>query len=134
MTMTDLKPINGERHGHINRVANSVPDNGFQHMTPENKVKAEKMKKEDHRVVKARYLNHRGKHERLTKPYCRWAGDPIDTYHLIPGQEYSLPKGFVDEVNNSPGLPQRSEILDADGIPTAKDEAFKIHELVPVGF
>lgn len=34
----------GERHGRINVVANSVPDNGFKHMKPEVKVKAEKKK------------------------------------------------------------------------------------------
>ena len=126
---------NGERHGLINSVANSVPDDGFKHFTPENKVKAEKLKKDEHRIVKARYRNSRGSHERLTKPYCRWAGDPIQTWHLIPGQEYELPYGFVKEVNESPGLAKRSEVLGPDGKPTTVDgEAEKLHELIPVGF
>lgn len=126
----------GERHGLINRVANSVPDNGFAHFKGEWKKKAEDLKKKESKMVKARYINHRGEHERLTKPYCRWAGDPIDTYHLIPGFEYELPLGFVEEVNDKNKImPKRSEILDANGRPTPKDgPGERLHELVPVGF
>lgn len=133
--MQELIAQNGEKHGLINTVANSVKDDGFKSMTPENKVKAEKMRKEDSKLVKARYLNSRGKHERLTKPYCRYAGDPIRTFHCIPGHVYELPLGFINEVNGSKGLAQRSEVLDADGVPTKKDGEFeKIHEFVPVSF
>ena len=105
----------GERHGLINRVANSVQDNGFAHFKPEWKKKAEDLRKKESKMVKARYINHRGQHERLTKPYCRWAGDPIDTYHLIPGFEYELPLGFIEEINDpNKVMPKRSEILDAN--------------------
>jgi hypothetical protein len=126
----------GERHGLINRVANSVPDNGFAHFKGEWKKKAEDLRKKESKIVKARYINHRGEHERLTKPYCRWAGDPIDTWHLIPGFEYELPLGFVEEVNDKNKiLPKRSEILDSSGRPTLKDgPGERLHELVPVGF
>lgn len=135
MTATIMKTKNGEAHGLINTLANSVKDNGFQHFTPENKAKAEKLRKDEARLVKARYRNTRGSNERLTKPYCRWAGDPIKIYHLIPGEEYELPYGFVKEVNDNPGLPKRSEILDASGQPSVKDGTpEKLHELVPVGF
>lgn len=125
----------GERHGRINVVANSVPDNGFKHMKPEVKVKAEKKKADEQRLIQARYMNHRGNHERLTKPYMRWAGEPIETWHFIPGEVYDVWKGLVDEVNTNPGLAQRSELLDASGMPTKKDAPpLKIHEFVPVAF
>lgn len=134
MTQLLVTP-SGEQHGLINSVANSVEDNGFKHMKPDVKAKAEKLRKEESRIVRARYINHRGTHERLTKPYMRWAGDPIQTWHLIPGQEYDLPLGLVNEINNSPGLARRSDLLDARGQPTMKDgKAEKLHELVPVGF
>lgn len=133
--MNTMVTASGEKHGWINRVGNSVPDNGFAHMSPEIKAKAEKLRKEEARKVKARYINHRGDHERLTKPYMRWAGDPIDTYHLIPGEVYELPYGFIKEINESPGLARRSEVLDKNGLPTVKDgKNEKIHELVPVSF
>ena len=126
----------GEEHGLINSVANSVKDNGWQHMEPDVKAKVEKERKEDAKKVKARYINHRGAHERLTKPYCRYPGDKIDTWHLIPGKTYELPMGFIKEVND-PGkrLPRRSQVLDANGRPTEKDGvAEQIHELVPITF
>ncbi len=133
--MIELISDSGEKHGLINSVANSVQDNGFKYMSPETKAKAEKLKKSDNTKVKARYINHRGTHERLTKPYCRWAGDPIQTWNFIPGQTYELPKGLVDEVNNNPGLAKRSDIVDAKGMPTKVDgKAEKLHEFVPISF
>ena len=131
----ELVTASGEKHGIINTIANSVKDTGFAHMTPEMKAKCEKQRKEEAKIVKARYLNSRGQNERLTKPYMRWAGDNIVTYHLIPGQDYDLPMGFIKEVNSSPGLAKRSEILDSSGQPTkVEGAAEKIHQLVPVGF
>jgi hypothetical protein len=131
----------GEQHGLINTLANSCRDNGFQHMEPEWKKEAEKMKKEDNKKVKARYLNHRGNHERLSKPYCRWAGDPIQIWHFIPGYVYEIPMGLVTEVN-SKRLPQRADLISRDGKnvthdgkPVVKDSAGEqIHEFVPVSF
>lgn len=124
---------NGEEHGMINVLANSVKDNGFAHMDPETKSKAEKLKKEESKMVKARYINHRGMHERLSKPYCRWAGDPIQMWHFIPGETYEVPMGLVNEVNGS-RVVKRSELLDANGKPTLKDSYEQLHEFVPISF
>jgi len=122
---------NGERHGIINIVANSVSDNEFKHMTPENKTKAEKLKKEEQKIVKVRYHNYQGTHERLTFPYMRWAGEQICTWHLIPGEEYEVPYGMVKQVNDpAKRKPKRSDLLDHNGIPMPKDATPEIiHEL-----
>ncbi len=130
----------GEQHGLINTLTNSVPFDDFKHMKPSDKAKCEKQKKEDARIVKARYINHRGKHERLSKAYCRWSGDPIQQYHLIPGYTYDLPLGIVNEVN-AVKMPKRSGLVSVDGedlnngAPIDKDsEGERLHELVPVSF
>ncbi len=131
----------GEQHGLINTLANSVPFDDFKSFTPANKSKIEKEKKEDSRLVKARYINHRGRHERLDKSYTRYAGDAILQYHLIPGHIYDLPVGFIKEVNSVKN-PQRSGLLSIDGdpvnsdeTPLAKDsEGLAHHELVPISF
>ncbi len=130
----------GEEHGMINVLANSCKDNGFAHMEPEWKAKAEKMKKDDNKKIKARYLNKNGDHERLTRPYCRWAGDPIQIWHFIPGYEYEVPKGLVDEVNNT-RLAERGGLVGIlkDGKETAKvrdkdGKGSQIHQFVPVSF
>lgn len=131
----------GEQHGLVNTLTNSVVFDDFKTMSPENKAKAEKEKKEDSRMVKVEYINSRGRHERLSKPYCRWAGDPILQYHLIPGHKYEVPYGFVKEVNGV-RLPKRSGLVEVDGTPInadnsplAKDqEGEQVHRLVPISF
>jgi hypothetical protein len=130
-----LVTASGEQHGLIRTVANSVPDTGFKHMEPKWREQAKKMREEDHKTVKARYLNKIGNHERLTKPYCRWAGDPIHTYHLIPGYVYELPMGFVNEINNKKDIQRSDRVdVDTDKISTKDSEVEGVHQLVPVSF
>jgi len=143
MTQLIRATANGEMHGLINTLTNSVDNNDFKHMTPKTKAELEKQKKEDARIVKAEYMNSRGRHERLTKPYCRYAGDPIQMWHLIPGQVYEVPLGMVNEVNDkSKHLKIRSDLVTKDGMdvkrdgsPLDKDEDGEwLHKLVPIGF
>jgi hypothetical protein len=126
----------GEQHGLINTLGNSVKDDGFKHMDEKTREKAIKLRKEESRMVKARYINHRGQHERLTKPYCRWAGDPIRMYHFIPDEIYEVPLGLVNEINDpNKKLPQRSELMDKNGVNYVKPGGgFRLHEFVAVGF
>lgn len=124
----------GEAHGCINELPNSCSDKGCPNMTPERKSEYEKLRKHESKMVKARYINHRGMHERLSRPYMRYAGDPIRLYNLIPGHVYDLPRGFVDEINNHRGLAQRGERLIDDKIISKDQNPLRIHELVPISF
>lgn len=140
MKFITLVTAGGEQHGLINQVGNSVKDDGFKHMEPEWRAKAEKLKKEDSKVVKARYINKRGTHERLSKPYCRWAGEPIQMWHFIPNHTYDVPMGLVNEINSKKVI-KRSGLLSVDGkdvnggTPTSLDTFDEcIHEFVPVSF
>jgi len=141
MAQLFMATANGEQHGKINTLTNSVPFDDFKSMAPHIKAKVEKEKKEDARLVKCEYMNSRGRHERLTKPYCRYAGDPIDIYHLIPGHVYEVPMGFVKEVNKPPP-PKRSGLQEVDGkqitddgAPLSKDmEGDWVHKLIPASF
>jgi hypothetical protein len=133
----------GEAHGLINILTNSVENTDFKHMAPDIKAKLEKEKKEDSKIVKAEYLNSRGRHERLTKPYMKYAGESIQIWHFIPGQVYNVPKGLVDEINDPRKcMPKRSGLVSVDGnavkrdeSPLDKDENGEwLHKFVPVGF
>lgn len=132
----------GEQHGLINTLTNAVQADDFKTMAPHIKAKAEKDKKEDGRIVKAEYMNSRGMHERLTKPYCRYAGDPIQMWHFIPGHTYNVPLGLVKEVNDKNKImKQRSGLVSvdeknvADGAPLDKDtEGAWLHRFVAAGF
>jgi hypothetical protein len=124
----------GEEHGLINSLGNSVQGDNMKRFAPEHRDQMKKLKEEECRIVKARYINHRGTHERLTKPYCRWAGEPIQIWHFIPGQEYEVPLGLVNEVNDA--VPKKNKPdpeleQGAKGLVEGKD---MIHEFVAVGF
>ena len=133
----------GEEHGLVNTLTNNVEANDFKHMKPEHTKEMERQKKEDSRVVKAEYMNSRGRHERLTKPYCKYAGEPILIYHLIPGKVYDLPLGLINEVNDKNKIMKRREgLLSVDDKPVQQTEAPLsrdeegdwLHKLVPVSF
>jgi hypothetical protein len=133
----------GELHGLINTLTNSVPNDDFKNFKPEHKKELERQKKEDSRIVEAEYMNARGRHERLTKPYCRYAGDPIQIWHFIPGKTYKVPMGLVKEVNDSTKhIPKRSGLISIDGealrkneAPLEKDEEGEwLHKFVSKGF
>lgn len=131
----------GEVHGLVNTLTNSCEFNDFKHMNPATKAKLQKEKKEDSRIVKVEYINRTGRHERLTKPYCRYAGDPIQIWNFIPGRKYDVPMGLVKEVNEV-RMPVRSGLLEVDGnkvkddgSPLEKDmDANWIHKFIPCAF
>jgi len=138
-----MSTAGGELHGLINTLTNSVVFDEFKHFKPEHKKEMEKQKKEDAKIVKAEYMNSRGRHERLTKPYCRYAGDPLQIWHFIPGKVYEVPLGLVNEVNDKTKvLPKRSGLVSIDGnsinkdeSPLARDEEGEwLHKFVAVGF
>ncbi len=125
----------GEEHGLVKEVANSVADTGFGRFAEKDRSKMEKLKKHQLKLVKARYINYRGPNERLDTTFCQWPGETLKTYHLIPNHVYELPMGLIEQINNNSGLARRSEVLDANGVPTKKDGAAeRIHELVPISF
>ena len=135
--MMNLVTKSGEKHGLINRVANSVPDTGFKNFPEKDRVSMEKARKEDNKAVKARYINHKDKSRKLTLPYCKYAGDTVDTWSFIHNQEYDLPMGLVKQVNDRTWAPKKrsglinpntSEMLESD---QPEDQE---HEFVPVGF
>ena len=138
-----MSTAGGELHGLINTLTNSVPFDDFKNMKPEHKKDLEKQKKEDGRLVKAEYMNSRGRHERLTKPYCKYAGDPIQIWHFIPGKTYEVPLGLVNEVNDKNKIMKRREgLVSLDGNPVTSTEAPLsrdeegewLHKFTPVSF
>lgn len=134
--MIEMETETGEKHGLINKLANSVPFDDFKNMDAKTKAQCQKMKEHDNKTVKARYINHRGANERLSRPYMRWAGDAIQMWNFIPDCEYELPRGLVEEVNDKRKIPQkRTGLLGADGKELLKDSpGQRLHEFVAVGF
>lgn len=121
---------NGDIHGLINTIGNSVPDDGFKHFDEKMRAKLIKDKKEDEKIVKAIYINSRGGTERYEQPYGKYPGQPITLWKLIHNHTYEMPKGLFDQINEMPELPNRSEVCDANGVPTKKDgKGEKLHRM-----
>jgi|GEM_PF-1395445 hypothetical protein len=143
MSHVAMATTSGEMHGLINVLTNSVPADDFKHMKTEHKKEMEARKKSEAKLVKAEYMNARGKHERLTKPYCAGSGEPIQIWHFIPGKVYEVPMGLINEVNDRRRhMPKRSGLVSIDGSPIKKDESPLdrdeegewLHKMVPVSF
>ena len=120
MAQVTMYTATGEAHGLVNTLTNSCENNDFKHMSPPIKAQLEKEKKDDAIIQNYEYINRKGNHERLTKPYCRYAGDPILMYNLIPGRVYPLPKGFAKEVNGMKNV-KRSGLMEVDGEKVTRD-------------
>lgn len=138
-----MSTAGGELHGLINVLTNNVAADEFKHFKPEHKKEMESRKKEDSKIVKAEYMNSRGRHERLTKPFCLGSGEPIQIWHFIPGKTYEVPLGLVKEVNDkNKHIPKRSGLVSVDGNALRKDESPLdkdqegdwLHKFVAVGF
>ncbi len=143
MVQLVMATATGEQHGLVNTLTNHVAFDDFKHMKPEHQKEMQRQKKEDARLVKAEYMNTRGRHERLTKPYCKYAGDPIQIWHFIPGKVYEVPLGLVNEVNDKNKVMKRREgLVSIDGAPVQRSEAPLsgdeegdfLHKFIPVGF
>ena len=143
MTTLTLSTASGELHGLINTLTNCVPFDDFKNFKPEHKKEMERQKKEDLKMVKAEYMNSRGRHERLTKPYCAGSGEPIQIWHFIPGKTYEIPMGLVKEVNDkNKVMKKRSGLVSIDGnainaneAPLAEDQEGEwLHKFVAAGF
>lgn len=119
-----MSTASGEIHGLINTLTNSVPYDEFKNFQPEHKKELERERKEDAKIMEVEYMNSRGRHERLTKPYCRYAGDPIQIWHFIPGKTYKVPLGLINEVNDKrKHIPKRSGLVSIDGRSIKQDES-----------
>jgi hypothetical protein len=136
---SELKKVtpDGREHGLVNEVANSVAFDDFAKFKEKDRENMRKQKKEDARLVKAQYLNKKGKGEMLERPYCRYAGDTIQSWKFIHGETYEVPIGLVNEVNNPLYRPRkRAGLLNPKtGIALETDEYEEpMHRFVPVGF
>ncbi len=125
---------NGQEHGLLKTLANSVQKSREEGI--KNKKDYEAKKKDNAKMVSARYVNTRGIGEPLSLPYCAGAGEPIQLYKFIHGYTYRVPMGVVNQINDNAKLIQRKKISDEQDSAQANEKAnpLQIHEMIPVGF
>ncbi|MDC7243646.1 MAG: hypothetical protein PQJ44_06895 [Sphaerochaetaceae bacterium] len=124
----------GREHGLLKTLANSVTKDNAEGI--KNKKEYEAKKKENSRMVNARYVNSRGVGEPLSLPYCAGAGEPIHLYKFIHNYTYRVPMGVVNQINENAKLVQRKKISEENDSASALSNggSLQVHEMIPVGF
>lgn len=122
-----------KKHGLLSVLPNSVKKlpSG---LTPKQKETILKEKEHNARIVKARY-NHRKNplHGELQIPYTLGAGEQIQMWHFLSGEEYEIPVGLVEHVNSAKGRINRSKD-DSNSSASKEEGTTKEHEFIPTGF
>ena len=105
-----------------NIIAN--PYTGLEHsigydITPRKTLKKkkdwEKERLRDRTPIRGKFLLHESKNGSLSFTFYKYKGDPVESYTLIDGMEYTLPLGVVKHLNNNCGRPVHEYAEDAHG-------------------
>lgn len=129
-----FKTDQGLEHGFIDKLANSVEDHGFKHMSEPNRKHMIAEKARCLKPVKFQYLHMRNQENGKWEGYygADWPGEPLRGYRLLHGHEYVLPQGLKDKVDEM-GSPKRSGLIDTNGQELMQDgKKEKTHMLVRV--
>lgn len=98
---------------------------GLQHSIAYNATPTKKVRKIDWEAERLRdrepvtgiFMFHEIPGGVLEFTYYKYKGDPVERYSLRDGQEYTLPRGVVDHLNNDCSRPIHEHAKDADGRP-----------------
>lgn len=99
-----------------------------------------RQKKFDNQMITGKFMNRRVPGQIAKLCYLKYEDDPVKWYTLHDGQTYTIPRGFVDQINDhyySPRFIQNTEIMDPEN-PTSTiahvDTSNKKYAFVPVNF
>jgi len=128
-----IRTKGSEEHGLLKTLPNSVKKDksGVSGKTKEDRIK---QKADNARIVKVRYIHRKDQlGGKLQIPYCLGAGEPIQMWTFLSGEEYEVPFGLVKQVNESDGRVIRKG-NDTKGDPKQIVGKERTHEFIPVGF
>lgn len=110
----------------------------------ENKAAAERIRSQkeyDDVKVTGRFLNRRAPGQMAKLAYIKYETDPVKWYELHDGRTYTLPRGFVDQINeyyHSPQFIQKTGPIEDPDDPGSQiaevDKSNKKYAFVPIGF
>lgn len=78
----------------------------------------------DRKLVKGRFLYHEVPGGEMAFNYYRYKGDPVETYKLKDGQEYTIPLGVAKHLNQC-GVPVHQHMVDEAGKPSIRIGSFQ---------
>ena len=102
--------------------------------------KISKQKVYDNVMVTGKFINRRAPGNSVKLTYMKYQDDPVKWYTLEDGKVYTLPRGFVDQINEhyyKPNFIQKTVDMDPNrpsGAISEVDTSSKIYNFVPVNF
>jgi len=82
------------------------------------KKKLKIQQQKDAKLVKGRFIFNEVKGGTVTFSYKAYKGDPVNRYILTDGQEYTIPLGVANHLNNNCRYPIHEFLHDSNGKPT----------------
>jgi hypothetical protein len=85
------------------------------------KEKIEAQKKRDNEMVTGKFINRKSPGQSAKLTYLKYDDDPVKWYTLEDGKTYTIPRGFMDQLNGgdetnpcyyTPHFTQKTEIMD----------------------
>jgi len=104
------------------------------------KEKIEKQKQYDNQMITGKFINRRAPGQEVKLTYMKYADDPVKWYPLKDGKVYTIPRGFVDQINDyyhTPHFVQKEDEMDSNRPSSAiheVDTSNKKYAFVPVSF
>ncbi len=92
------------------------------------KEKIELQKKRDNEMITGKFLNRKSPGQAAKLTYLKYEDDPVKWYTLEDGKTYTIPRGFMDQLNGgdetnpcyyTPHFTQKNEIMDPNRPSTA---------------
>jgi hypothetical protein len=77
----------------------------------------EKLRQEDHRMVKGKFINNESKGGTVKFPFKKWRGDMVEWYTLRDGEIYEIPIMVARHLNQNCAIPEweYGVIMDSSG-------------------
>jgi hypothetical protein len=100
-------------------------------------AKIDKLRLEDEKMVKVRFINHHRKGAKLEFTFKKYKEHPYRSYSIADGQVLELPMMVVNHINNDCTLPKREYDKGENGVTllsTSIVSREKKYECVPVNF
>lgn len=100
----------------------------------------EQQKKRDNEKITGKFINRRAPGQAVKLTYMKYADDPVKWYPFEDGKVYTIPRGFVDQINeyyHTPHFTQKEGNMDPtkpSSVIHEVDTSNKKYAFVPINF
>lgn len=100
----------------------------------QNKIKVAEMKKHDDVPTRGKFMNLRAPGKSVKLTYVKYSTDAVKWWLFEHGKEYTIPRGFADQINEHYGKIQHDKTDNENMAILESFEKDPIYAFVPVSF